>query len=471
MEMVETIAERLAGFAIETHFEDLPPDVVEESRRVLLDSVGCAVAGLETRKGEIGIRFAQEFGGRPKSTIIGSGQRVSLLGAAFANGEMMNSLDYEAILNPGHVQPAFFVPAHLAIAESQRSSGKELILATALALEISTRIGAALPHYRDAIGEKVTVPPVSGLDCAVFGGTAGVGKIMGIDRSGLSNALGIAASLAPLPTGGKLVRTYGMPSIKYVLAGWLCQAELTAARLAQMGHSGDTSVFEGEYGFWRFYGSNKWDPERLLDGLGSTWRLLSIRYKCYPCCGGLQTALDCFSSILVENNLVAEEIEAVEAQLEGFCDEPMFKGTRVETEADAQFSVAYLFAVAAHWVPVGPAWYSQAVMGDPRVLGFMKRVKSRPHPDYAAAIRRDPTTTLSKVEVRARGRVFSEERTHHKGSPALETTRMSDADLAAKFRVNASEVLTRDKIDRLIERIMSLEMTEDVSQLMGSLRG
>jgi 2-methylcitrate dehydratase PrpD len=469
--MVETIADRLARFVVDTSFDDLPQEVVQESKRILLDSIGCAIAGLYTRKGQIGVRFAQSYGGGSESTIIGLGQKVSCLGAAFANAEMMNSLDHEAVLSPGHVQPSFFVPAHMAIAELQRLLGRDLVLATALGLEISARIGAALPHYRDAIGEKVTVPPVSGFDCAVFGGTAGAGKIMGIDRSGLSNALGIAACVAPLPTGGKLVRTYGMPSIKYVLAGWLCQAELTAARLAQMGHSGDTSVFEGEYGFWRFYGSNKWEPERILEGLGSTWRLLSIRYKCYPCCGGLQTALDCFSSIVAENNLVAEEIEAVEAYLEGFCDEPMFRSTRLDTEADAQFSAAYLFGVAVHRVPIGPAWYGQATMGDPKVLGFMKKVKSRPHPDYAAAIRRDPTTTLSKVEVRARGRVFSEERTHHKGSPALETTRMSDADLVAKFRVNASEVLTRDKIDRLIERIMSLEMTEDVSQLMESLRG
>ncbi|MDM7998626.1 MAG: MmgE/PrpD family protein, partial [Dehalococcoidia bacterium] len=457
MGKAETVVERLASFAVEARFEDLPSDVVEESKRVLLDSVGCAAAGLGTRKGQIGIRFAREFDEPSKSTIIGCGQRASLFGAAFANGELMNALDYEAVLSPGHVQPSFFVPAHLAIAESQRSSGRELILATALALEISTRIGAALPHYRDVIGEKVGTSAVYGFDCAVFGGTVGAAKILQLGRTAMANALGIAAWVAPLPTGGKLVRTYGMPTVKYALAGWLCQSVLTAALLAQMGHSGDTSVFEGEYGFWRFYGSDRWDPRRLLDKLGSDWRMRSIRYKCYPCCGGLQTALDCFTSVVAENSLVADEIESIEAYLEGFCDEPMFRNDTMRTEADAQFNIGYLFAVAVSRIPVGPAWYEPSLMKNPEVLAFMKKVKFSVHPDYTAAIQEDPTSTLSKVVVKARGRVYSDERRHHKGSPALENTRLSNADLIAKFRANTCGVLTGDRADASIKGLLNLE--------------
>lgn len=468
--MTQTIIDSLAGFAVDTGYDALPSEVVHESKRVLLDSIGCAVAGVRSRKGQIGILFAQSQGADCESTIIGSGQRVSCLGAAFANAETMNALDHEAVLSPGHVQPSLFVPAHLAYAEHLRLSGRDLILATALGLEISTRIGAALPDYRDAVGDRVAVPPVSGFDCAVFGGTAGLCKMMRMDAGVTGEALGISASLAPLPTGGKLVRTYGMPSIKYVVAGWLCQAEITAARLAQMGHSGDTSIFEGEYGFWRLYGSTKWDPERLQDGLGSVWRLRAIRYKNYPCCGGLQSALDCFVSLVSGHGIMPEEIESVEVRLEGFCDEPMFKGTRLDTEADAQFNVAYVLSVAAHRVPVGPAWYGQEAMRNPEILQFMKKVRSGPHPNYAKAIQEDPTSTLSEVGISARGRVFSEERTHHKGSPALQTTRMSDSELMAKFRANASGVLSSDRIDRSIELIMSLEMMEDVSQLTESLR-
>ncbi len=468
--MVETITGHLARFVADTGFDDLPQEIMHESKRLLLDSIGCAIAGVHSQKGQIGIRFALSEATGSESTIIGSGRKASCLGAAFANGETMNSLDHEAVLSPGHVQPSLVVPAYLAFAEHRTLPARYLILAVALGLEISARIGAALPHYRDAVGEKVAVPPVSGFDCAVFGGTAGLCKMMGLDQSATRNALGIAASVAPLPTGGKLARTYGMPSIKYVLAGWLCQAELTAAQLARMGHSGDTSVFEGDYGFWRLYGCTKWDPEPLLDGLGSVWRLRSTRYKSYPCCGALQTAVDCFVSLVSGNDIMPPEIEAVEAGIEGFCDEPMFKGTRLDSEADAQFNVAYQFAVAAHRVPVGPAWYGQHTMRNPEILGFMKKVKSGPHPGYAAAIRKDPTSTLSEVRIMARGKVFSEERTHHKGSPALETTRMSDSDLMAKFRTNASGILSSDRIDRSIELIMGLETVDDVSALMDLLR-
>jgi 2-methylcitrate dehydratase PrpD len=464
-----TLAERIADFALGIAFEDLPEDVIEESKRILLDSIGCALGGAYTEKGKIALRFARQFGECPEATAIGLGDKVSVLGAAFANGEVMNALDYESVLSPGHVQPSFIIPAPMAMAEMQRASGRELILAIVLGFEIATRIGAGLPHYRDVVDGKVKAPAVYGFGCPVFGGTAGLGRVMGLDSRTLSNALGIAGYIAPIPSGGKFTRTRGVPSVKYTLAGWLCQAEVTAASLAEMGYSGDISVFEGEYGFWRFSGSDRWNPEPVMDKLGEKWRLLSTRYKYYPCCGALQTALDCFVNIVNENHLEPEEIERVDAFLEGFCDEPVFRNNVIRTQGDAQFSIAYLFSVAAYRVQIGPEWQDIALINEPKVLRFMDKVKFEIHPDYADVIQRDPTSNLSRVDVRARGRVFTEERTHHKGSPATEATKMSREQLVEKFKHNASLMLPRHKIDQASKHILELESLKDVSQLMESI--
>jgi 2-methylcitrate dehydratase PrpD len=97
---------RAGRFVVGIKFEDLPEDVVYETKRVLLDSIGCAIAGITSDKGKISIQLARRLGGPPESSIIGIGDKVSCSNAAFANGELINALDYDAIY---HIPP-FVIP-------------------------------------------------------------------------------------------------------------------------------------------------------------------------------------------------------------------------------------------------------------------------------------------------------------------------------------------------------------------------
>ncbi len=139
-----SITGMLVDFASNTRFEDLPSDLVHQTKRTLLDCVGCGLAGISIAKGRIAIDYARQLDGYGESTIIGIGDKVSLSGAVFTNGELINALDYDPnTVPPGHVSP-YVVPPVLAIAESVGASGKNLILGLALAHEISTRIGSGL---------------------------------------------------------------------------------------------------------------------------------------------------------------------------------------------------------------------------------------------------------------------------------------------------------------------------------------
>src|SRR4051794_25261252 len=125
--MSKTIIQSLADFTADTTFADLPDVVVEETKRLLLDSVGCALGGVEHPKGRIGIDYGRILGGSAgDATILGTAHRTSIFGASFANGELMNALDFDAILPPGHVSP-YVIPGALALGETQGSSGKDLI--------------------------------------------------------------------------------------------------------------------------------------------------------------------------------------------------------------------------------------------------------------------------------------------------------------------------------------------------------
>lgn len=464
---MENVTQTVVDFAMETGFDDLPDEVKQESKRVLLDSLGCALGGIVTDKGRYAIRLARKLQGPPESTIIGIGDKVSSGSAAFANGELINALDMDAILSPpGHVAP-YVIPACLALAESEWASGKDLILAIALGHEISIRIAAALTRMYSTDSEgKLKVSDVFGFDSSILGGIIGCGKILELDREKMLHAMGIAAYATPIPAFIKWGMTPPAAMTKYTSTGWVSLAEVIAALLAEMGYTGDTSVLDGDYGFWKMFASDKWEPNIVTEKLGKEWQFLGISYKPYPCCRCMHGALDSFIEIMEENNLTPQDIESVGILAHPLDDLPLWQNVEITTHIDAQFSVPYNFAVAAYGINLGADWQDPRVMKDPRILDFMKKVSHGLHPDWGKARLQDPRSMLSSVEVTAKGQTFKKEKTWAKGDPSPEEGKMKDEELEAKFRSNASKILDEHKIEEAVKTVFELEKAEDISELL-----
>ena len=143
---MDNVLQSLARFVSETRYEDLPAAVVSETKRILLDSIGCALSSLSVDKGKMSVELARRLGGPPESSIIGTNYKVSCSNAALANGELINATDFCAVIPPGHI-PTNVIPAPLAMAESKGASGKDLILATVMGFEIAARVASALPFF------------------------------------------------------------------------------------------------------------------------------------------------------------------------------------------------------------------------------------------------------------------------------------------------------------------------------------
>ena len=469
MKESETTIAKLTDFVAQTEFKNLPAEVVQETKRVLLDSIGCGLGGTVSDKGKWGLEFCrQHFSGPSQSTVIGFGDKMSAMGAAFVNGELINALDYDAILPPGHVSP-FVIPAILAAAEMAGASGKDVITACALAHEISTRVGGALSYYRDVVDGKVVWPAVAGYSCCVFGGAGGVAKIKKFSKDGIGNAMSMAGHIAPIQAMTSWATSRRPTTAKYLLAGWTSQAELTATSLVEIGHSGNVFIMDGDYGFWRFAGSPKWNAAPVVDGLGKVWRFPAVTsYKPFPCCRIFAGVLDCLTYIVEKENLKPEEIESIKAYPESNIAQPLFQERAVVNQSGVQFNVAYNLAVAAHGVKPGPRWQSTEMLRDKRILGFMEKISYEPHPGFAKALQEDPRSRIAKVEVKARGKVFTEERKFPKGSPSPDPgTFTTNEELAAKFRDNASHIIPSNKVDEAIDRLLELESVGDVRKIMG----
>jgi 2-methylcitrate dehydratase PrpD len=282
---MDTIMQQLVDCATETKFSDLPEIVVHEIKRVLLDSVGCAVGAPRMAHGRIARDHAKKIGGNPESTILGVCGKVSSINAAFANGELINTLNYDCVYGI-HIPP-FVIPAPLALAETVLASGRDLILATALGLEIARRIQLAVepPYWPKPSGPergKINFESVSGHGPGVFGSAVGAGKMLGLSPEKMANAIGIAGYAGPPSTFRKWTDTVPARMTQSGPAGFTAEVGIRSALLADMGFYADTNIFEGEFNYWRFSGFQQWNAERVAAGLGTKWRCGEISYKRYP---------------------------------------------------------------------------------------------------------------------------------------------------------------------------------------------
>jgi 2-methylcitrate dehydratase PrpD len=470
--MNDTIIEQLARFAHETDVDRLPAEVVEESKRVVLDSLGCALGGVTEPKGRIGIGYAAIIGGDANNaTVIGTPYRSSVVGAAFANGELVSALDFDAILPPGHVSP-YVLPGALAVGEDAAATGRAVLAAVAVSHEMSYRFGKSMDYTRDTRDGQMQFAAVLGYTSTIFGATAAIAMLRRASPAQMANGLGIAGAISPVNSHRAWMSHAPSATIKYTMAGMLAQQALTAAHMGLLGHRGDLQLLDDrELGYPRFIGTQRWEPSNLIDGLGDEWRFpAESTFKPYPHCRVMHGLFDGLIDLVEEHDILPHEIEELRAWGEAWIMQPVWENKRIGHVQDAQFSVDHGLAVAAHRIPPGRAWQHPDVVFSPSVLRLMERCTFAPHPEFVSAINAHPASRPSRIELVARGQVFRADRTFPKGSPSPDPeTRMTNEELAAKFHVNAEGVISRSQADAVINDVLELEKIDDLGSVMGAL--
>lgn len=467
--MCKTIIEQLASFTANSCFDRLPENVVQESKRIVLDSIGCAVAATEQTKGRIGIEYGRVLGGTDGSaTIMGAGERVSMVGAAFANGELINALDMDCVLPPGHVSP-YVLPGALAVGEVFAADGRSLITAVAVAHEMSHRVGKAMDNLRDTKDGKSVPPKVFGYASSIFGATAAIGKLKNHGEVRLAHALGIAGCISPVNFQMSWYQHPPFSTIKYLVGGVLAQQAMTAAYMAEFGHTGDVHILDdSEWGYPRFIGTTKWEPHHITEGLGTDWHFPALTsYKPHAHCRIMHASIDCVIQLVEQHDIQPDEIDGIKVYVEGFAEQPIWLNRTIGHVNDAQFSMAHGIAMAAHRPGHGRGWMNPELVFSRSVLGLMDKVTTEVHPDYVKLLTSHGASRPAWVELRARGQSFVAERRYPKGSPSPDpSTYMTNDELSTKFRQNADGVLPAANVEAIIDVVMQLEALKDVGALM-----
>lgn len=472
--MPDSATTTFSDYCAAVRYEDLPPEVVHETKRLILDTLGCGLGGYEVEKGKIGVALVKAMGGTGEASIVGMRGKFPMAQAAFGNGELMHALDWCSVQAPSHVSP-YVLPPVLAVAEARRKSGKDLITAMALASEVSGRLGTVIGGLRATPGGFPRT--VWGISSNQIGGTAGVGNLLGFDGQKMLHALGVSGYFAPLATHVKYNHTIEVGYPKYGPSGWMAQGAVTSAVLVEMGYRGDTTFLEGEHGFYPQNGAQAWNAPKLTEKLGQEWVFLHVGYKRWPSNGMNQASIDVFVDLIERHQLQPEEIEEVVMNTEAFAGLPKYVNTQPNDHVEAASSGPYSMAVAAYRIPRGPRMQAESVLRDPRIRAFMQKVKHGVDPRSEVLRHRDLEVEgrpylrhrPAHIVVKARGQVFegsTEFARWFSIDPAWQAT---DEDLAQKFRENAEIVLSRGKTDAAIDRILHLEELDDVSALLESL--
>lgn len=454
------VSDALVRFAATLRYEDLPPEAVHAAKRLLVDSIGCAVAGWRANKGRLAAGLMTELGGEARALVIGTRSRVSPTNAAFANAELMNALDFDAI---PHLPPVT-IPPLLAAAEADGRSGRELIRGLVIAYEIGARLSGASSQMQAALLETNTTPEVFGInDEAIIGSAMGIAAMNRLGAQQIAYAMGLGGYYCPPQSSHDWETGSPKSNVKYTPVGWISQGAVTAALLAARGFTSNPIVLDGPAGFPRFYGWPKWRADRAVQGLGREWRILNPDFKPYAACRYVHSRLDAVIALVRKHDLKPEQIERIYSLGPPFVANPDQRDIR--TQEDAQFSVPYMLAVAAHGIPIDANCQDPKLLADPAIRRMMARIEWDTHPRTTETKRADPRSFIASAEISAGGRRYFEEVWAASGAGAIPELRLGDDRLHAKFLGNAGTRLSPSQSARLADALWHVDAVPDVRKL------
>ena len=434
---------RLAEYAASLRYEDLPAEVVACARDAIIDTVGAAIQGSALPWSRIVIAYAERTGPGGKSRILGQGGQVQAPAAALANGALAHGFELDSLTRPGagaHPGATVFPPA-LAVAQQEERGGKALIAAFVAGNEVMIRIGRATGHTNEARGFHA--PGTTG----PFGAAVASGHLLGLDARGMTNAIGIAGSLA----GGLLEFARGDGgTVKRLHLGRASEAGVLAASLAASGFAGPRTVIEGEFGFLRVF-CTEFDESQLTSGLGSNYATLSTVLKRYPCHATAHAAVRAVRDLQAEYRFSGDAVETIDVT----GNRRMVERHNILEPADlmlAQYSIPFCVALALYREARDPESYDETALADPRIRALTRKVRlipETPSAGHGHGHGQGHGGTGSTVTVTlADGRRFE----RHETSGLLEPGELRD-----KFIRLTRSVLGEARADTLYRRLQGLE--------------
>lgn len=373
----------LAELALRTPSDTVSASARGAARKMILDTLGCAIAGYDSEGVAACLAAARDRGGREQAGVLVYGDRLPVPEAAFVNGVMIHALDYDDVHVPGSLHlMSSMLPVALAIGESTGAAGREIVDAVILGVEVSGRLGRACREHWHPVQAAGYLPSsiIGG-----FGATAGACRLMGLTVDQTVSAFGLFYAQA----SGNRQGLYDKTLTKRLQPAFAARAALWSADLAQRGITGPPNAIEGEAGLVRVV-MNSRDPidADALRQPGDRWEIQDLTVKQFTSCGGCHPIARAALDLAIEEDLDPSRIEHVAIYVgEGgnlMVGMPFELGDT--PQVNAQFCSSYSAAVGLLRRRAGLAEFtSEQIRNDKAVADLAQRVEILTHHDAPPA--------------------------------------------------------------------------------------
>ncbi|PKB79118.1 MAG: hypothetical protein BZY88_14915 [SAR202 cluster bacterium Io17-Chloro-G9] len=445
------IAERLSSFSASLRYQDIPEDVVHQTKRMIIDTLGCAFGGYSGQPSKLARDLAATVSSTQPATVLGSGQTTSPDLAAFANGIMIRYLDFNdgyTSKESGH--PSDSIAATLAATEVARAGGQRFITATVVAYEAFCRVCDAVDIKPQGF-DHVTVGCVAS--------TLGAAKGFGLSQEQTAQAvnMAVAANVALYQT-----RIGDVSMWKGCAYANASRNAVFTTLLARRGLTGPSPIFEGPGGYFKAVSGGGFDLEPF-GGEGRPFKIMECSIKRYPLGQYSQTVVQ--AALEVRHQLgdvkdIAEvNIETLDKAVSIMAGDP--EKWRPANRETADHSMPYTVGVALTHGSVGQEHFAPEYLGNEELLDLVSKVKVQVSEE---ANRRAPEAMLCRLEVvTGSGQRFSSEVAYHKGHYKDPLT---DAELDEKFRAQCNGLLPEARTNALLERLWRLDTVEEIVEVL-----
>ena len=430
----------LAEFVASTRFADLPHDVIQHTKHLVLDHFGVALYAAQTPWGRIAQKYAKKFSCVGECTVYGQPWKTSAQHAALANGLCAHGYELDDSFEGGYCHPgAPTIAAALAVAEEQKATGKDFLLGAIMGYETMTRVSLALAREWNKMHHATA-------QAGVFASTAASAKIMGLDVAHITNAFGLAGSMASGvmefandPEGTMVKRLYG---------GWPSQSGVVAAWLASEGLTGPATILEGRQGFLRGISPHV-NLAPVTAGLGREYQMLKTVFKPYATCRAFHPLIEGIAELRTRYGVTSDNIVHLDI---GVRESIVSYQIVYEPKSimAAQYSMPFATALALSRDLADPRSVDEACLSDAALLATARKVKAYldlemdAFPRYGARI---------KASLRS-GQEITVTAFDHKGTPAKPFT---FDEIASRFRKMTSGILSPRSAENIIIAVDRLD--------------
>lgn len=436
----------LGKFVAQCSYEDLPPAVVELAKTRFLDLLSAGLAGFQ-----LGLYrpLFEILGGKEEATVWGAGVKYPLRDAALLNSFMSHSTYMEdgSRFTGGHPSSTV-IPAVLALGETRKSNGKEIILSVIVGYDIFLRLGKAVYPSTTVRGFQSTAV------VGALGSAASCASLLRLDPERSKNALAIASNL-----GVGLKEALKTPDSQPLQVGRSSEGGILSALFAEKGVSGCDAILEN--GFLKAFADQP-NEDEILSDLGKKYLIEETYVKIHGGCRGNHAPTDVIQSLVREHNLLPEEIKEIRVKVDSVT--MIAEIHHPVSGIQAQFSIPFSIAVAILDGNASLYQFTDEKVNDPRVRELMEKVsveldksldKDYPHKrgSHGKIVLKDGRRLVSSIDI-ARGELESP---------------LTVEEIHEKFVLLTRDVLGK-RAEEVCDLVMKLERLDDIGKLIGKLK-